>query len=275
MNQAPKRHETLSRSGRREGFTLIELLVVVSIIALLVAILVPALNEARELAKTAVCQSNLRSIGTAFHVYANGYNGTLPLLGDALFDHYSPANRAFWIDRLAKDYLGLTIPSSPTKCGIQVDDSLGSPFSCPSDERLRKFYYPPNVEYPGFFGYAVSFGANMYRLDYRYGNYPGDPWDRGGFTKHARLAEIDFPSECLLVCDIEFNSWTRFASPSWPVYDPACEETVRHNDGMNTLYVDGHVSWMDTVEQVDIGGMGGPRAARLIFGLNKWPSNWQ
>ena len=52
-----------------EGFTLIELLVVVAIIALLVAILVPALSDARELAKGAVCLGRLRGIGVATALY--------------------------------------------------------------------------------------------------------------------------------------------------------------------------------------------------------------
>ncbi len=278
MNQAPKHHDTFSLSGRREGFTLIELLVVVAIIALLVSIIVPAVTKARDLAESAVCQANLRSIGAAFHTYAGDNNGSLPLLGDALFDVYNPANRmmgkGFWIDRFAKGYLGLSIPSDPTKAGDPRDDSLSSPLGCPSDEHLRASWMIPGQEYSAYFGYKMSFGANYYRLDHRYGNYPGDGWDRTGRTKHARLWEISADSECLLVCDIEKNSWARFTSPSWPVYNPANEETVRHFGGMNTLYVDGHVSWMDTIEQVDIGGMGGRRAARLIFGLDEWPDNW-
>jgi len=278
MNQTPKRHNIFSRSGGREGFTLIELLVVVAIIALLVSILVPSLNKARELAKSALCQSNLRSIGTAFHVYANDHNGTLPLFGDALFSHYEPIHRSqgrgFWIDRLAKDYLGLSISSDLTQCGIQVDDSLSSPFGCSCDERKRTYYYPASVEYPGYFGYLMSYGANMNLLDYRYGNVPGDPWDRGGWTRHARLVEIEASSECILVCDIESNSWARFMSPSWPEYDPDCEETLRHYGGMNIVYVDGHVSWVDTLEHIDLLAYGGNISTRMIFGLNTWPSNW-
>jgi prepilin-type N-terminal cleavage/methylation domain-containing protein/prepilin-type processing-associated H-X9-DG protein len=55
----------------QKGFTLIELLVVISIIAILMAIMIPALRKARESAKTVVCASNLRQIGYAFNMYVD------------------------------------------------------------------------------------------------------------------------------------------------------------------------------------------------------------
>ncbi len=64
--------------SRPKGFTLIELLVVVSIIALLVAILVPALSEATEAAKSVVCLSNMRQIHLAFTFYREDNNDTFP-----------------------------------------------------------------------------------------------------------------------------------------------------------------------------------------------------
>jgi prepilin-type N-terminal cleavage/methylation domain-containing protein/prepilin-type processing-associated H-X9-DG protein len=57
--------------SRKSGFTLIELLVVISIIALLVSILLPALNAAREHARTVVCLANVRSLQLAWVLYAN------------------------------------------------------------------------------------------------------------------------------------------------------------------------------------------------------------
>ncbi|MFW6133554.1 MAG: type II secretion system protein [Planctomycetota bacterium] len=63
--------------GAGAGFTLIELLVVIAIIALLVAILMPTLNEAKDMARTVACQTNLSQMGRAMHAYATDFGGVL------------------------------------------------------------------------------------------------------------------------------------------------------------------------------------------------------
>src|SRR3989475_4292561 len=69
------------RSHRR-GFTLIELLVVIAIIAILAAILFPVFAQAREKARQATCQSNIKQIGTACMMYCQDYDECYPKLED-------------------------------------------------------------------------------------------------------------------------------------------------------------------------------------------------
>ncbi|MFO1008386.1 MAG: DUF1559 domain-containing protein [Planctomycetaceae bacterium] len=70
----------LFRQPQRRGFTLIELLVVISIIATLAALVLPAIQNARETARRTQCQSNLRNVGIAVQAYSTAKRGTIPYL---------------------------------------------------------------------------------------------------------------------------------------------------------------------------------------------------
>src|SRR4051812_10543066 len=90
---------------RRRAFTLVELLVVVGIIAVLIAILLPAMRGARESARGVACGSNLRQLYLAFVAYSNENKGRVPSLkqyGSAEWDYYS----YFWKPLSGTGYLG-------------------------------------------------------------------------------------------------------------------------------------------------------------------------
>jgi prepilin-type N-terminal cleavage/methylation domain-containing protein/prepilin-type processing-associated H-X9-DG protein len=83
-----------SRTFQRRGFTLIELLVVIAIIAILAAILFPVFARAREQARKASCQSNLKQIGLAISMYVQDYDETYPMA----YMGYSAVNQDWYGD---------------------------------------------------------------------------------------------------------------------------------------------------------------------------------
>ncbi len=136
---------------RNQGFTLIELLVVISIIALLVALLLPALGAAREAANSTKCLGNLRQIGFAFQLYAGDNKDFFP-------SAYQPSWAGpKWFD--------------PGKLGDYIDQ-ISKVFICPTD----RF---PDSDGSFLYSYAYNSGARYgYNNTWGYGLRQITAWDR-------------------------------------------------------------------------------------------------
>lgn len=121
-------------SVTRLAFTLVELLVVIGIIALLIAILLPALSNARRSAKDVQCSSNIRQLCTALIMYANANKGKYPPNINDLPGTPPPGNRdyVYWYN---DDIIGKYLP----KTVLTGSGSVGGPImNCPEDlEGLR------------------------------------------------------------------------------------------------------------------------------------------
>lgn len=241
------------------GFTLIELLVVISIIALLVGILLPALSAAREAARSSVCKSNQKQIGIAFVSYQNDNDGYFP------WNNYTVT----WDDHLGLGgYDGRTITRQQASVG-HPQDRTGYPvvgaevYFCPSDQNLPRL--PDWDNYVDGQDYAPkSYGINGWYKpptpeDEGYKKAPGlvslgygiqhNPYPRGS----RKIDEVTQPSATLSMIDYYLSNGVMGWIHAWGVgainaYNQVhsaspimAERRDGHDEKANASFADGHV----------------------------------
>ena len=209
MKKKIKKKEVIEM--KRNGFTLIELLVVVAIIAILAAMLLPALSRARERARQAVCMNNLKQIGLAIEMYANDYDEWLPPAS------YGSSSSQYWY--------------SPYPPGNQIlGPYVGGNWrmlarGCPSHPNHKYGSSKSDIK-----GYG-DYGLNINIIGYAGWSWPRHKINYTGFRgrESHKFLVVD------LMPDVWIFGFSRYGTPAIGNV---------HSDGFNALFLDMHGEYM-------------------------------
>lgn len=215
---------------KNKGFTLIELLVVIAIIAILAAMLLPALSRAREQARRAVCMGNLKQLGLILNMYAQDYRQFFPnyQVDDAQYSESKDVNRSLSL---------LTGRPRHPDHGVETyryvnDMNL---FICPSSSDVP---YPPTDERHGMLRAQSTQAVSVGQCSYAY----------------AMNLHLQTNANTAIMADGKAGFAQYHTEPNfrWDGATAAAEANMLHllplhnhgTAGVNVLYVHGNVAWV-------------------------------
>ncbi len=210
----PKAPSRFSKSSS-SGFSLVEILVTTGIIAVLAAILLPAMKKTIDASHTAGCASNLSQIGKAMFAFAADNDGRLPLADDG-----------------SKSW-----PVSPYM--YQLNPYLGNLPSV-TFEQQKKICFDGVFRCPGKKDWTLSGPTDLQRLSYGMNTFDSQYDPKIKLMDSKKLVSIESPSKTLLVADQQ-TGWWALRNAHYMYRD---FRALRHAKSDNVLFCDGHVAAM-------------------------------